>query len=460
MPGLLATLAALLLSVVSFSSTGIAAPDIGSSLNASAAEQSLVVSAYSLGFAVPLVLGGRLGDLFGRRRLMLLGMAGFTILSLVATFTTNVTVLITVRAITGVCAAAMVPQVLATITATTHGKERARAIGLFSATAGGATAVGQVLGGLLLSAPLFGDGWRTVFAASVVMGALAFLAGLRWVPDSNAPGHRSLDLIGTVLLGGGLIALMIPVSQGSALGWPVWCWVLLVAAPVLFVGFWTWQHRVHRRERAPLIPPPLFDLLSYRTGTIMALILQLGYGGFTFVFALTAQTGLGWSPLVTSLILLPYALFFFAVSIWAGKLALRFAARSLLMVGGIIQATLLVISAVVVYAQGDGLNAWVVAALLIGVGVGQAFMFGPLVGAMVADVPPKYAGAASGVLQTTQQASTGLGVAIAGGLLITVTSSPSGASAGSYVTALAVCLLVQAVIAVIFAVAALALPKR
>ncbi|MEV4893039.1 MFS transporter, partial [Nonomuraea sp. NPDC055795] len=166
LPGLLATLAALLLSVVSFAAAGIAVPDIGASLRASAAEQSLVVSVYSLGFAVPMVLGGRLGDLYGRRRLFLLGMAGFTLFSLMAALSPTVSVLIAARALTGVCAAAMVPQVLATITASTHGRERARAVALFGATAGGATAIGQIFGGVLLSVPLLGAGWRTVFAVS------------------------------------------------------------------------------------------------------------------------------------------------------------------------------------------------------------------------------------------------------------------------------------------------------
>ena len=460
MPGLLATLSALLLSVVSFSATGIAVPDIGRSLDAAASQQSLVVSAYSLGFAVPLVLGGRLGDLYGRRRLFLLGMAGFTLLSLVATLAPTMTVLITSRALTGVAAAAMVPQVLATITASTDGPERARAVGLFGATAGGATAVGQVLGGVLLSVPLLGDGWRTVFAASAAMGTLSLVAALRLVPDTAVPGHHSPDLPGTFLLGAALVLLLVPVSQGAALGWPVWCWILLVAAPVLFAAFWGRQHQVHRSGRAPLVPPPLLGLRSYRVGILMALLLQAAYGAFTFVFALTAQTGMGWSPMRTALVLLPFALCFFAVSVWSGKLAPRFGFRRLLIAGGIIQAALLAVTATVISIQGDGFSSWMVAGLLIGVGVGQAFMFGPLVGAMVADVPPSYAGAASGVLQTTQQAAMGLGVAVAGGFLITVTDGPAAAAAGTYATALAVCMIVQAVVAVLFALSALLLPKR
>src|SRR5699024_2601590 len=104
------------------------------------------------------------------------------------------------------------------------------AVAWFGATAGGATAAGQVLGGILLSFPLFGAGWRTVFAASVVMGTLSFLAALRWVPPTSAPGHRSLDLIGTTLLGVALLSLLVPLSQGAGLGWPIWCWALLITA--------------------------------------------------------------------------------------------------------------------------------------------------------------------------------------------------------------------------------------
>lgn len=435
-------------------------PDIGASLQATAAEQSLVVAIYALGFAVPLVLGGRLGDLFGRRLLFLIGMAGFTLFSLLATFAPTMAVLIAARALMGVSAAVMVPQVLATITAATHGRERARAVAWFGATAGGATAVGQILGGLLLSVPLFGAGWRTVFAASVVMGALSFLAALRWVPSSSAPGHRSLDLIGTTLLGAALLALLVPLSQGSGLGWPVWCWALLIAAPVLFAAFWVWQHHVHRSERAPLVPPPLFRLRSYRVGILMALVLQSAYGAFTFVYALTAQTGLGWTPLHTALVLLPFALCFFGVSVWSGKLATKFGFRRLLVSGGFIQAVLLAFTATSVFLQSAELNSWTFATLLIGVGVGQALMFGPLVGAMVADVPPAIAGAASGVLQTVQQASMGLGVAVAGGLLSVAVSGNTTAIAGTYANALAICMIVQAVFAIIFVLCALVLPRR
>ncbi|SOD62061.1 Major Facilitator Superfamily protein [Streptomyces zhaozhouensis] len=457
---LLVTLSALLLSVVSFAAAGIAVPDIGASLGATAAEQSLVVSVYALGFAVPMVLGGRLGDLYGRRRLFLAGMAGFSLFSLAATLAPDIAVLTAARALTGMSAAAMVPQVLATITATTQGRERARAVALFGATAGGATAIGQVLGGMSLSVSLLGAPWRTVFAMSALLGALAFGAALRWLPDTSAPGHRSLDLVGTVLLGLALMALMLPVSQGGALGWPAWCWASLGATPVLFRTFWWWQRRLHRGDRVPLVPPPLFRLGSYRIGLLMAWMLQSAFGAFTFLYALSTQTGLGWSAMRAALVLLPFSLVFLTVSIWSGRLAPRFGFRRLLAVGGLVQATLLSATAASVFLRDDGLDSWVFATLLVGVGVGQALMFGPLVGAMIADVPPVIAGAASGVLQTTQQAAMGLGIAVAGGVLSASLNGSTAATAQSYTHALAVCMCVQAVFAVAFAGCALSLPRR
>lgn len=446
--------------MVSFAAVGIAVPDIGTSLHASAAQQSLVVSVYALGFAVPMVLGGRLGDLYGRRRLFLLGMTGFTVFSLMAMAAPTITMLIIARALTGISAAAMVPQVLATITASTQGAARARAVALFGATAGGATALGQVLGGALLSVPLFGAAWRTVFAMSVLMGGIALLAAMRWMPRTSSPGHRSLDLVGTVLLGSALLALLIPVSQGGALGWPLWCWGLLVTAPLQLGAFWKWQGRLDRGNRVPLVPPALFRIRSYRVGLVMALMLQSSFGAFTFVYALATQSGLRWSAMHTALVVLPFALCFFAVSIWSGKLASRVGFRRVLTIGGIIQAALLAVTATVVFGQGAYLNSYVLAALLVGVGVGQALMFGPLVGAMIADVPAASAGAASGVIQTTQQAAMGLGVAAAGALLSAAMTGSSGSAAETYTTALAVCMSVQAVFAVGFVLCALALPKR
>lgn len=458
--GILTALSALLLSVVSFASVGIAVPSIGSSLQASASEQSLVVSIYPLGFAAPMVVGGRLGDLYGRRRLFLVGMAAFTLFSLVATLAPTVTVLIVARALTGVAAAAMVPQVLATITASTHGRERARAVAWFGATAGGATAVGQVLGGVWLSFPLFGSPWRTVFAMSVLMGVAAFLAALRWMPGTDAPGHRSLDLVGTVLLATSLLALMIPLSQGGALGWPTWSVVLLAASPLTFVAFWVRQMRLHRRDRAPLVPPPLLRLRSYSIGLVMALVLQSSFGAFTFLYALSTQTGQGWSPMKAALVLLPFALCFFAVSVWSGKLVPRFGYRRLLIVGGIVQAAMLMATAASLLLQRPAMSEWTLGALLVGVGVGQALMFGPLVGAMIVDVPPSMAGAASGVIQTTQQAAMGLGVAIAGGFLGTAMAGTTAPIDQAYIVALATGMIVQVACAIAFVILALALPRR
>ncbi|MFG3110739.1 MFS transporter [Streptomyces tendae] len=161
-----------------------------------------------------------------------------------------------------------------------------------------------------------------------------------------------------------------------------------------------------------------------------------------------------------ALVLLPFSLCFLTVSIWSGKLAPRFGFRRLLVVGGIIQAALLSGTAGSVFVQGSGLDSWTFGALLVGVGVGQAFMFGPLVGAMIAEVPSAMAGAASGTLQTTQQAAMGLGVAVAGGLLGAALSGSAAPAGEAYTTALAICMLVQAAFALVFTLCALVLPRR
>ncbi|WP_029138491.1 MFS transporter [Nakamurella lactea] len=458
--GLYTALSALLMSVLSFSATSVALHDIGTALHASPASLSLVMSAYSVGFAMLMVIGGRLGDLYGRRRLFLIGMAGFTVTSLLATFAPDVGVLIAARALMGFAAAMMVPQVLATFTATTSGKARAKAVGLFGATAGGGTALGQVLGGVVLSADVLDSGWRGVFAIGVPIGALAFVAALRWMPETTAPGHRHLDLRGTALLGAALLALLVPLAEGGSLHWPWWTWALMAASVVLAGWFWRTQKSLHGKGTVPLVPPPLMRLRTFRLGLLMAVILMAGYGAFTFEYTLLTQTGLGWSPMHAALVTVPFALVFLIVSIVAGNLVPRFGSRRILLIGAIVQSLGLIGIASTALAEGGSLDSVSLAGSLVGMGLGQAMMLGPLVGVVLAEVPVASAGAGSGVFTTTQQASLALGVAALGAVFTTIVGDGRDApDAARYSTAFAVCLLIQALGAVLFAVAAARLPR-
>jgi len=457
--GLYAVLSALLLSVLSFSATSVALPDIARSLSATPAALSLVMAAYSVGYATLMVIGGRLGDLHGRRKMFLIGMAGFTVTTLGATLAPSAGLLIGARAAMGVSAAMMVPQVLATITASTQGRARARAVGLFGATAGGGTALGQVLGGVLLSADLFGSGWRGVFAIGVPAGLLALLAAARWMPDTNAHGQRHLDLVGTALLGVALLALLVPVSQGSSLGWPWWCWALLAASPIVSMVFWRSQKSLHNKGTVPLVPPPLLRLRTFRLGLVMALLLMSGYGAFTFEYTLITQTGLGWAPLHAALVTVPFALVFFVVSIASGRLVPRFGNRRILTIGATVQGFSLVGTSVVAVAERGDLGSLSLTGTLVGVGIGQALMLGPLVGVVLAEVPVASAGAGAGVFTTVQQAGLALGVAVFGAVFGSIVGS-GRVDPGQYAVAFAGCLMVQAAGSIVFAIVARFLPRQ
>ncbi len=456
--GLYTALSALLMSVLSFSATSVALHDIGLSLGATPSTQALVMSAYSVGFAVLMVIGGRLGDLHGRRRMFLIGMAGFTVTSLAATLAPNAGFLIAARTAMGFSAAMMVPQVLATITAATRGRSRARAVGLFGATAGGGTAIGQVVGGVLLNVDLFGMGWRAVFAIGVPVGVLALLAAVRWMPETRAPGPRHLDLVGTALLGAALVALLLPLAEGSSLGWPWWCWLLIIASPALAAVFWRTQKSLHHKGTAPLIPPTLLRLKTFRLGLVMALILMAGYGAFTFEYTLLTQTGLGWTPLHAALVTVPFAVVFLGVSIASGNLVPRFGSRRILIAGGIVQGLALIGMAAVAFGERGGLDSWSLGGSMFLVGIGQALMLGPLVGVVLAEVPAASAGAGSGVFTTTQQASLALGVAALGAVFSAVAGG-GRPTPDRFAVAYAVCLMIQAGAAIIFTAAAARLPR-
>lgn len=459
--GLYTALSALLMSVLSFSATSVGLHDIGRALGASPASQSLVMAAYSVGFATLMVIGGRLGDLYGRRLLFLIGMIAFTLTSVLATVSPDIGTLIAARAAMGLSAAMMVPQVLATITAATTGATRSRAVALFGATAGGGTALGQVLGGLLLSGNVFGLGWRAVFAFAVPVGVAASLAALRWMPETRRPGHRHLDLVGTALLGSALVTLMVPLAEGSALGWPWWCWLSLLVSGALGWTFWRTQRRLHAAGTPPLVPPPLLRLRTFRLGLVLAVILMAGYGAFTYEYTLVTQTGLGWKPLHAALVTLPFALVFLTVSIAAGRLVPRYGGRRILAAGGLIQLVGLLGIGIVSLVEGAALGSMSLGATMFVMGIGQAMMLGPLVGVILAQVPPTSAGAGSGVFTTVQQGSLALGVAALGAVFVAVAGDggPTGQQAAHFTTAFAVCLGIQALGSVVFAILALRLPR-
>ena len=434
MAALLVVLTGAFLAMVDFFIVNVALADISRDLNASTATLELVVAGYGATYASLLVLGGRLGDAHGRRRMFMIGLVAFTLTSLFCGLAPTAGFLVLARVLQGAAAAAMVPQVFATIQATTTGPHRIRALAIFGATGGVAAVAGQVLGGLLVSADLAGTGWRPIFLVNVPVGIVAFVLAPRLVPDSRAIRPAPVDLPGTLLLASALLCLLVPLSEGRALGWPAWSWALLAAVPFLTAALVVVERRIERAGGVPLVPPALVRLPSMSRGLALALPFFAAFGGFMFVYAVATQQVLGWSALRAGLTLAPMAGAFLLASLATSRLLARFG-RSVLTAGLMIQAVGYVGLATTVAMQWpDGLDAAWLAPSMIVAGFGQGLVMSPIMGVVLAQVPLDSAGVGGGVLVTTQQTALAIGATGVGTLYTSLVSHDHGS--GPLVTVL------------------------
>ena len=444
--GLVVVLVGSFLSQLDFFIVNVALPTIDRSLDASAPTLELVVAGYGIAYALLLVVGGRLGDTYGRRRLFSAGMAGFTLASLACGLAPTAPALVGARVAQGAAAAIMVPQVLSTIQATLTGERRAKAIGLYGAAAGIAVVAGQLLGGLLVSADLAGAGWRPIFLVNVPVGVAGLVLAPRVVPDTRSPNPAAIDRTGTVLLGLALGALLVPLLEGRSLGWPVWTWVVLGLAPVLATAFVVYERHAEQAGGHPLLAPSILRIRSLRTGLVMALPFFIGFGGFMFVYALTLQDGLGMGPVESGVALTPMAVGFFVASLASSGLVARFGTRTLT-VGALIQGCGLLVLIATVRAGWPDLDPLRLLPGTLLLGLGQGMVASPLFRVILADVPPDVAGAGSGALLTTQQSALALGVATLGSLFLSLSHGGGVDVRDAFVTVLAI----QTAIAVLVA---------
>jgi EmrB/QacA subfamily drug resistance transporter len=415
----------------------VALATIGRTLNAGPAALELTVSGYGVAYACALVAGGRLGDRFGRRRMLLIGMSAFTAASAACGLAPTAGSLIAFRILQGLGAALLFPQVLASIQAGFEGADRQKALGWFGSMAGLAGAVGQILGGALLAANLGGLTWRPLFLINVPIGIAAVLLGRRFVPESQAPQAARLDGWGALLLAGTIALLLLPVTLGRTENWPLWTWLSLAAVIPAAAAFFVTQSRQERRGGNPLLPPSLLGLALARRALLAILLFASLIGGFLFSVAMTLQVVHGFGPMAGGLAMGPCALAFLYVSQRVGRWVTRYGAR--VMIGGalIFAAGIAAFAAVIEYA--GRLNVITAAVPLVIVGVGWAMVLVPAIGYALAGLPADRAGLAGGVLSTAMQIGLALGASLVGSLLFAVAEA-STTSYGS-LAALGFCLL-------------------
>ena len=404
-----------LMDMIDVTIVNVALPTIRRDLHASATQLEWVVSGYMLAFAAALIVAGNLGDLFGRKRVFLIGVAVFGLASLAAGWSGSGAELVAARVVQGTAAAAMAPQVLATFRAVFAGSERGKAFSIYGAMLGFASAVGLLLGGVLTEANLFGWSWRAVFFVNIPVAVAALIAGLRFVPETRDPGARRPDVTGAVLLAASLVAIVYPLLEGRQLGWPAWVWVLLAAgvAGLGVLGLLEARRTGRADGPAPLLRTGLFRVPAFAAGLGVQMAFAAGLQGFFLALALWLQAGEHFSPLKAGLTAVAFSAGSFIGAPVAVPLAQRYG-RRVLAIGGVLMAA--GIAGVSLVASHIGVNgsAWPVVPGLVVCGAGLALLIIPLVNVVLAAVPVEAAGGASGLFGTAQQLGGAVGVAVFG----------------------------------------------
>lgn len=425
---LVVVLAALFMDLVDATIVNIVLPEMRSDLGADPSAAQWVLAGYSLTFALTLITGGRLGDVVGRKRIFLIGIAGFVLTSVACGAAPTAGILIAARLVQGVMAALMVPQAMSVIVVTFAAGERARALAFYGLTLSLANVSGPALGAVLAEADVFGLGWRTIFYVNIPIGLAAFAAGLVLMSESKASRPLGVDLTGMVLGAAATVTLLYPLVQGADAGWPMWMWPMPVAALGLLAVFAAQQRRRDRRDGSALVPPVLVRYRSFTAGIVVLLVVFSGLASLFLVLAFDLQAGRGWTPLATAAAITAWPIGITATT----GLAQRFAAghaRRMIRIG----LALMIVGAlwlIELLGVGDpDLRWWHVGLPVLVAGLGMGMSVPILTGVVLAEVPGDHAGAASGVANAIVQLGTAVGVAIVGAIFFWLVGDGGAAEA-------------------------------
>jgi EmrB/QacA subfamily drug resistance transporter len=419
----------------------IAVPSIEHQLHASFAEVQLVVAGYTLAYAVLLVTGGRLGDLYGRKRLFLLGVGGFTLFSALCGLAPNALQLIVFRIAQGAAAALMTPQVISFIQVSFDPDERPLAFGSYGAVAGLASILGQVFGGFLLAANLFNLGWRSIFLVNVPIGIVTLLAAFPLIHESRQSETRGLDYGGVTLLTLSLFLLIFPLVLGGNAGWPLWAQLCLLLAVPCMMTFLIYEHRITKQGKTPLVSLTLFRQRRFPAGILTIMLAGALFAALSFLLAFYLQTVLLLTPLQAGLVFLAASISFILASSLSPVITRHLGKRSLL-----IAVLLVILSYVLILLSAQLLvPLWGVPPLLVALfitGLGMGLLSTPLMYITLEGVTHSEIGTASGVYATASQTAGALGVTLIG-LLFSAFTMSSGKPLLAFVISLLVITLLS-----------------
>jgi EmrB/QacA subfamily drug resistance transporter len=459
-PALFVILAAEVMDLLDALITSIAGPTIVRDLGGGETLIQWLAAGYTIAMASGLLIGGRLGDIYGRRRMFLLGMAGFTLMSLACALAQSPEMLVGFRILQGLVGAVMLPQGLGLIKEMFPPEEIAAAFGAFGPIMGLSAVGGPILAGFLVDADLFGWAWRTIFAINIPIGLAAIAAGLKVLPPSRQDRSLHVDLTSAMVASAAMSLLIYPLIQGRELGWPAWCFVMEAAGLAMFGLFAVIERRRDRAGLPTLVTPTLFGKRAFTGGLLTGMALFGSLMGMSIVFTLFVQYGLGYSPFRAGLAGIAQA-----VGMVIGFVAAQPLNQKLgrtLMQGGLV-LTLAGYAAFVLTLSlaGDGVGIWAMSPSLLVMGLGLGLTMAPFFDLVLAGVDDKESGSASGALTSVQQLGGAFGIAVLGTVFFHVLDgSAAGTRVGAFRDAASVSMWVGAGLVVVAFALTYLLPLR
>ena len=396
--------------------TNVAGPAIRADLGGGSTLIQWLGSGYTLAMAIGLITGGRLGDIYGRRRMFLLGAVGFTAASVLCSIAAVPGELIAFRVAQGAFGALMLPQGLGVITEVFPPQEMAAAFGAFGPFMGISSVGGPVLAGWLIDANYFGTGWRMIFLINLPLGLIAIVGAAAFLPRARTATASRLDLPGAVLAAVASALLVYPVVEGRTLGWPPWTFALIAASVATFAAFGWYETRKQRVGGQPLIIPGLFRKPAFTGGLVSGLAFFTAITGFSLVLTVYLQIGLGYSPLKAGLTALPQAAGSVAGFIVSGAGLATKRGRTCIHIGTATMAAGILAVILTLNVAAIPVTPWELAPALAVMGIGMGLVLAPFFDIVLAGVEPHETGSASGTLTAVQQFGSSLGIALMGSI--------------------------------------------